>query len=113
MTAEIWLFIFIGLIILNFAFSSILEYINDKNWKNEIPSELKDFYDKKKYLKARDYKKLRGKVSLISSVLSTTLTLFILSTGLYGYVSDYIYEINNSTFLHSGAFLLFFYTLHV
>jgi len=113
MTAEIWLFIFIGLIILNFAFSSILEYINDKNWKNEIPSELKDFYDKKKYLKARDYKKLRGKVSLISSVLSTTLTLFILSTGLYGYVSDHIYEINNSTFLHSGAFLLFFYFINM
>ena len=47
MTAQVWLFTFIGLIILNFAFSSILEYINDKNWKNEIPSELKDFYNKK------------------------------------------------------------------
>ena len=53
MTAQVWLFIFIGLIILNFAFSSILEYINDKNWKNEIPTELKDFYNKKKYLKAK------------------------------------------------------------
>ena len=113
MTAQIWLFIFIGFIILNFAFSSILEYINDKNWKNEIPDELKDFYDKKKYLKARDYKKSRGKVSLISSVLSTTLTLLILSTGIYGYVSDYIYEIYNSSFIHSAIFFLFFYFINM
>ena len=113
MTAQIWLFIFIGFIILNFAFSSILEYINDKNWKNEIPTELKDFYDKKKYLKARDYKKSRGKVSLISSVLSTTLTLLILSTGIYGYVSDYIYEIYNSSFIHSAMFFLFFYFINM
>jgi len=113
MTAQIWLFIFIGFIILNFAFSSILEYINDKNWKNEIPDELKDFYDKKKYLKARDYKKSRGKVSLISSILSTTLTLLILSTGIYGYVSDYIYEIYNSSFIHSAIFFLFFYFINM
>ncbi len=113
MTAQIWLFIFIGFIILNFAFSSILEYINDKNWKNEIPDELKDFYDKKKYLKARDYKKSRGKVSLISSLLSTTLTLLILSTGIYGYVSDYIYEIYNSSFIHSAIFFLFFYFINM
>ena len=113
MTAQVWLFIFIGLIILNFAFSSILEYINDKNWKNEIPTELKDFYNKKKYLKAKDYKKSRGKVSLVSSVLSTTLTLFILSTGIYGYVSDFIYEINNSTFIHSATFFLFFYIINM
>ncbi len=113
MTAQVWLFIFIGLIILNFAFSSILEYINDKNWKNEIPTELKDFYNKKKYLKAKDYKKSRGKVSLISSVLSTTLTLIILSTGIYGYVSDFIYEINNSIFIHSATFFLFFYIINM
>ena len=113
MTAQIWLFIFIGLIILDFAFSSILEYINDKNWKNEIPSELKDFYNKKKYLKAKDYKKSRGKVSLISSVLSTTLTLFILSTGIYGYVSDFIYEMNNSSFIHSATFFLLFYLINM
>ena len=74
---------------------------------------IKDLYDKKKYLKARDYKKSRGKVSLISSVLSTTLTLLILSTGIYGYVSDYIYEIYNSSFIHSAIFFLFFYFINM
>ena len=113
MSAEIWLIIFILFIILNFAFSSILEYINDKNWKNEIPIELKDFYNKEQYLKAKNYKKARGKVSLISSCISTLLTLLILLTGFYGYVSDYIYEIYSSKFIHSAIFFLFFYLINM
>ena len=113
MSAEIWLIIFIGFIILNFAFSSILEYINDKNWKNEIPTELKDYYNEAQYLKAKNYKKARGKVSLISSCLSTSLTILILYTGFYGYVSDYIHEIYSSKFIHSGIFFLFFYLINM
>ena len=113
METTLLLILFCSLILFNFVFSAILDYINDKNWKNEIPIELKDFYDKEKYLKARDYKKSRGKVSLISSILSTSLTLLILTTGIYGYVSDYIYEIYSSSFLHSATFFLFFYLINM
>ena len=42
--------------IFEFFFSTILDYLNDKNWKDEIPENLKEFYDKKNYTKARDYK---------------------------------------------------------
>ena len=107
------LILFCSLIILNFVFSAILDYINDKNWKNEIPNELKDFYVKEKYLEAKNYTKSKGKVSLISSVLSTSLTLIILATGIYGYVSDYVYKIYSSSFLQSAIFFLFFYLINM
>ena len=113
MTAVNWLFIFIFLIVFNFIFSSILEYINDKNWNDKIPESLNGFYDKKRYLKAKDYKNARGKVSLISSSLSIILTLVILLSGFYGFISDYIYEKYPSTFLHSGFFFLFFYLINL
>ena len=113
MSAQLWLYIFIALIILNFIFSNVLEYLNDKNWKDEIPNELKGFYDKKKYLEARDYKKSRGKVSLISSILTTILTIFFLSSGAYGFVSDYIHEFNSSSFIHSAIFFLIFYFVNL
>ena len=113
MTAVNWLFIFIFLIVFNFIFSSILEYINDKNWNDKIPESLNGFYDKKRYLKAKDYKNARGKVSLISSSLSIILTLAILLSGFYGFISDYIYEKYPSTFLHSGFFFLFFYLINL
>ena len=80
-SSEFWLYIFIGLILLNFIFSSVLEYVNDKNWNDEIPDLLKDHYDKKKYSTAKDYKKARGRISLISSSLSITITLIILITS--------------------------------
>ena len=112
-SSEFWLYIFIGLILLNFIFSSVLEYVNDKNWNDEIPDSLKDYYDKEKYSTAKDYKKARGRISLISSSLSITITLIILITGFYGYVSDYIYTIFSSPFLHSAIFFLFFYFLNM
>ena len=65
-SSEFWLYIFIGLILLNFIFSSVLEYINDKNWNDEIPDSLKDYYDRKKYSTAKEYKKARGRVSPVS-----------------------------------------------
>ena len=113
MEPTLLLILFCSLILFNFVFSAILDYINDKNWKNKIPNELKDFYDKEKYLKAKNYKKFRGKVSLISSILSTSLTLLILITGIYGYVSDYIYKMYSSSFLHSATFFLFFYLINM
>ena len=51
-----WLLLLIFLVSLNYIFSTILEYINDNNWKDYIPKSLKDFYDKDKYKKAKEYK---------------------------------------------------------
>ena len=113
MSAQAWLYIFIFLIIFNFTFSSILDYINDKNWNDKIPESLKDYYDKERYLKAKEYKKARGKISLISSLISIVITLAILMSGFYGIVSDYIFEIYSSSFLHSGFFFLFFYLINL
>ena len=48
MNPEIFLWIFIGLVIFEYCFSTILDYLNDKNWKDEIPENLKEYYDKKK-----------------------------------------------------------------
>ena len=113
MSAQAWLYIFIFLIIFNFTFSSILDYINDKNWNDEIPESLKDYYDKNRYKKAKEYKKARGKISLISSLMSIIITLVILISGFYGVVSDYIFERYSSSFLHSGFFFLFFYLINL
>ena len=113
MSAQAWLYIFIFLIIFNFSFSSILDYINDKNWNDKIPESLKDYYDKERYLKAKEYKKARGKISLISSLMSIIITLVILISGFYGVVSDYIFERYSSSFLHSGFFFLFFYLINL
>ena len=112
LTAEFWYWFFIGLILFNYVFSNILELINSKNWKTHIPDEVKDFYDEKKYNKAREYKIETGRISFFSGTIS-----FLISFGLiwfkgYGYISNYIDLNFNSAFVKTSVFFLFFYLIN-
>lgn len=112
MSSEKWLFVLIFLLIFNYIFSTVLEFINNKNWKDLIPKELKNYYSKEKYLKARNYKKEHGKISFISSTLSTIITLSLLNLGIYGWVSDYFVMNYENYFIQSGLFFLSFFLLN-
>ena len=90
MSQTFWFNIILILLVLNFLFTSILEFINDKSWKDKIPDSLKDFYTKKNYKKAKNYKMENSRISLISSIISFLITLLILISGFYGYLSDYL-----------------------
>lgn len=102
------IYIFIFFILFGFVFSSILEYLNSKNWNDSIPDVLKDFYKKSDYKRAKNYKIDRDKVSLISSLLSTSITIMFIVSGFYGKISDYSIYYFDSLFLQSAAFFLFF-----
>ena len=106
--SEYLIYIFIFFILFGFIFSSILEYINSKNWKDSVPDSLKDFYKESDYKKAKSYKLDRDKVSLISSLISTTLTIIFIFSGVYGKVSDYSLYYFDNPFLQSAGFFLFF-----
>ena len=106
--SEYLIYIFIFFILFGFIFSSILEYINSKNWKDSVPDSLKDFYKESDYKKAKSYKLDRDKVSLISSLISTTLTIIFIFSGFYGKVSDYSLYYFDNPFLQSAGFFLFF-----
>lgn len=112
MSSEKWLFILIFLLVFNYIFSTVLEFINNKNWKDLIPKELKNYYSKEKYLKARNYKKEHGKISFISSTLSTIITLSLLYLGIYGWVSDYFLMNYENYFIQSGLFFLSFFLIN-
>ncbi len=106
--SEYLIYIFIFFILFGFIFSSILEYINSKNWKDYVPDSLKDFYKESDYKKAKSYKLDRDRVSLISSLISTTLTIIFIFSGVYGKVSDYSLYYFDNPFLQSAGFFLFF-----
>ncbi len=112
MTSQNWLIILLILIAFNYIFSTLLEYLNDRNWKDEIPKSLKDFYQKDKYLKAKEYKKINGKLSFISSTISFLITISLLVLGIYGKVSDYFMINYQNIFVQSSLFFLSFYLLN-
>ena len=122
MAPEVWFLIIMGLVIFNYLFSNILDYLNHKNWKDEIPSELKDFYDKKKYKQAKQYAISKNKIGLLSSTTSFLLIVSLLVFNGYGYIDQLVnsfslnlflpFEINNS-FTESGIFFLILFTLNL
>jgi len=121
MTSEFWFLIIIGLVIFNFLFSNILDYINHKNWKDKIPSELEDFYDKEKYKKAKLYSISKSKIGLLSSIISFLFVISLLVFNGYGFLNQLVYsdslnlflpfEINTS-FARSGVFFLILFILN-
>ena len=106
MSPEIFLWIFIALVLFEYFFSTILDYVNDKNWKDEIPEILKNFYDNKNYTKARDYKIERGKISFVSTTISVLITLCFLWFEGFGILSNYIAEDYSSPFAQTAIFFL-------
>ena len=122
MASEVWFLIIIALVIFNYLFSNILDYLNHKNWKDEIPKELKDFYDKKKYKQAKLYALSKNKIGLLSSTISFLLVVSLLVFNGYGYIDQLVnsfnlnlflpFEINNS-FTKSGVFFLILFILNL
>ena len=121
MTAQLWFFIIISLVIFNYLFSNILDYINHRNWKDEIPNELEDFYDKEKYKKAKNYALSKNKIGLFSSSISFILVFSLLFFNGYGIIdqfanSDFFKSFEslkiNSSFIQSGVFFLILFILN-
>ena len=122
MASEVWFLIIIALVIFNYLFSNILDYLNHKNWKDEIPKELKDFYDKKKYKQAKLYALSKNKVGLLSSSISFLLVVSLLVFNGYGYIDQLVNSFNlnlflpleiNNSFTKSGVFFLILFILNL
>ena len=111
MSSESWLYIIIGLVVFNYLFSTLLNYLNDKNWKTDIPSNMSEFYAKDKYEKARNYAKEKGKISLLSSTISLVITVFLLWYKGYGWINDIITSKYEMVFLQTGLFFLTLFIL--
>jgi STE24 endopeptidase len=111
MDSQCVLFIFIGLTIFNFLFTTVLEYLNDKNWKESIPNDLEGFYDFNKYQKAKNYKIERGKISLLNSSISFVITLLMLFFFGFGLISEYAVSFSDSTIIQSCIFFMIFHLL--
>lgn len=75
MNPELLFYIIIAIIILDFGIDKIISHLNAKHFDDELPSVLKDVYNKEEYLKSQSYKKENYQFSLITSVFTIVLTL--------------------------------------
>ena len=111
MNSENWLYIIISLVVFNYIFSTVLNFINNKYWKDEIPPIMQDYYKKDNYIKAKKYAKEKGQINLISRTLSTLITLLFLILKGYGYLNLLISNYYEIPFLQSSMFFLSLFVL--
>lgn len=82
MTATTLFYIIITIIIVDFLFEKIIDYLNAQHFNDPIPVPLQDIYDSKEYEKSMRYKKEKYHFGLISSFFSLLILLiFLFSDG--------------------------------
>ena len=88
MTGTDYLWILTGIILFGYALGEILDWLNLKHSKAEIPPEAEGIYDQEQYEKSQRYHRVTARFSFITTAFSTVLTLAILWLGGFGWLDS-------------------------
>ena len=90
MTPSSILMLMIGILAVEFVIERVLSYLNSKNRKKKIPTELEGIYDDEKYRKSQEYQAEVERFSQITSTFSFVLVILLLTTGGFGMIDDWL-----------------------
>ncbi len=88
MEPGIILIIIISITIVSYVTDQILDYINLRAQRTDIPKEVEAFYEKEKYLKSLSYHRELTRFSFITSAVSFLLSFVMLVTGGFGWLDS-------------------------
>jgi STE24 endopeptidase len=110
MTAATLYYIIIGILLLEFAVETLLDFLNAQKFDDPVPPELENLYDPEEYRKSQAYKKVNFRFGLISSGISFLLIIGFLIFGGFGWVDEISRSVSTQPIVQS---LLFFGILMV
>ena len=90
MTATNIYIIFLVLLAFEFCVSSILSYLNKKNWKLTLPDEVKEVYNEEEYKKSMKYEQAKYSFWKISTLFSSLIIFLLVWFGIFWKVCDFI-----------------------
>lgn len=86
------LYIILVIATVSYLFDQLLDYINLKSMRRDIPDDVAAFYDRGKYLRSLDYHRELTRFSFISSGFSFLLSIALLTTGAFGWLDSELRE---------------------
>jgi len=89
------LIIIIAIIIFDFFFDRIMDYLNASRWSKSLPEELKGIYDEEKYRKSQEYSKVNMRFGILTGSLSFLFVLLMLILGGFGYLDEFVRQYTN------------------
>lgn len=90
MKSDTILFIILAISVLTYLFDQLLDYLNLKAQRKDIPAEIADFYDTEKYQKSLAYQKEQTSFSFLSSGFSFLLSIAMLAFGGFGWIDGFL-----------------------
>src|SRR5690606_27912096 len=82
------LYIIIGITVLTYVFEQVLDLLNLKARRADLPYEVAAFYDRNKYLRSLDYHRDLTRFSFLTSALSVIASLAMLWLGGFGWIDN-------------------------
>ncbi len=105
LSPEVLLWIIVGIVVISFVFDQVLDYINLKAMRPDIPQEVMAFYDSEKYARSQAYHRELARFSFFSSTFSFLISLGMLLLGGFGWVDGVLRPLlDNQIFLALAFF---------
>lgn len=89
-SAPVILQIILIIVVISYVFEQLLEYINLKAKRTDIPKEIEAFYEKDKYLKSLEYHQEQTRFSFLTSGFSFLLSVSMLYFGGFGLLDSWL-----------------------
>lgn len=105
MESQTILIVIVAIASISYLFDQLLDYINLKSLRPDIPDDVAGFYDRTRYLKSLDYHRDQTNFSFISSAFVFALSIAMLLTGGFGWLDDMLRSVAANPILQA---LLFF-----
>lgn len=84
------LYIILVIIVLDFVFDRVMDYLNASRWSKTLPPELKGIYEEEKYRKSQEYSRVNMKFGILTSSLSFVFIILMLVFGGFGYIDGLV-----------------------
>lgn len=105
MTPQTILAIILSIVAIGYVFEQLLDYLNLKALRKDLPEEVAAFYDKDKYVKSLEYQREQTRFSFITSAFGFAASFLMLALGGYGWVDGFIRDyFNNEIYLALAFF---------
>ena len=90
MEAQQFLYLLLGIVLLDYLIDQTLDYLNFKHSKTAVPDKLKGLYDDDEYARSQAYQKARSRFSFITSAFSTLVSVLVLALGGFGWLDAFL-----------------------
>ncbi len=102
--SQILFYIIIGLVVADFIFERILEYLNSTQCSDRLPEEVKGIYDEEKYCQQQAYEKVNFRFSMISSSFSFVLLLLMFLFSGFAWANSVALSVSANSILTALVF---------